>query len=262
MPRRPITFIGSTSIHLLSQLGRFSKFCWDTLVSIKKSGLSLPLLFQQLEFVGVQSFWIIVLAAIMVGAVFGIQFGNIFKLFGAESLIGAAAAFALSKELAPVIGAFLVTGRAGSAMAAEIANMRVNEQIDAMQTMSVNPLAYLCAPRIIASMLMLPLLSSIFVLVGVLSSYFIGCALYEIDSSVFIDKIRWISQPNHILQGLQKSIFFGAIFSSIACFQGYYATGGAKGVGKATTDAVVLALVCILVSDFFISYVQMTALFP
>lgn len=142
-------------------------------------------------------------------------------------------------------------------MAAEIATMKVNEQIDAMRVMAVNPIGYLVSPRILASLLIMPLLSSIFLLVGVLSAFFIGVVIYDVDVGIFFDKIKWISQPNHILQGMLKAVIFGIIFSSIGCFKGFYAGGGAKGVGKATTEAVVLSLVTILISDFFISYMQM-----
>jgi len=215
------------------------------------------LLAQQMEFVGNKSLSSILLASVMIGAVFGIEFGKIFRLFGAESMLGAAASFALSKELAPVVGAFLVTGRAGSSMAAEIATMRVNEQIDALRVMGVNPIRYLAAPRILASILMLPMLSSFFVLCGILSAYVFGSLFFEIDSGIFIEKITWITRPTHLLEGFEKSMIFGALFSSIACFNGFYAKGGAKGVGQATTRSVVLALVSILVLDVFLSYFQM-----
>lgn len=244
-----------------SALGSYLIFCKESFRRMVFPLVDRRLLLQQMEFVGVRSFWIIVMAAVMVGAVFGIQFGKIFKNFGTESLIGAAAAFALSKELAPVIGSFLVTGRSGSAMAAEIANMKVNEQIDAMAVMSVNPIGYLCSPRILASMLMMPLLSGLFVLVGVMSAYFVGVTLFEIDTGLFIDKIQWISKPSHIIEGLEKAMIFGAVFSSIGCYKGFNASGGAKGVGRATTSAVVISLVVILVSDFFISYAQLEKLF-
>lgn len=214
-----------------------------------------------MEFIGVKSFGIILMAAVMVGGVFGIQFGTIFRTFGVESLIGAAAAFALSKELAPVLGSFLVTGRAGSSMAAEIANMKINEQIDAMKVMAVNPLGYLVLPRILASILMVPLLAGIFTLVGVLSAFTIGILLFDIDVGIFMEKIQWINRPMDVIEGLQKAAIFGGIFSSICCYKGFYASGGARGVGKATTDAVVISLVIILVSDYFLSYLQMRRIF-
>lgn len=240
----------------LVNFGRFVLFSSDSLRRILYLRVPLKLLIQQMDYVGNKSFTIIALAAIMVGAVFGIQFGYIFRIFQAESMIGAAASLALSKELAPVVGAFLVTGRAGSAMAAEIATMKVNEQIDAMRVMAVDPISYLVAPRVLATIIMMPLLAGFFVLFGVLSAFTIGVGIFDIDVGVFIEKIRWISRPSHIIDGLQKAMIFGCLLACIGCYHGFYAGRGAKGVGTATTRAVVFSLITILVSDFFISFIQ------
>ena len=146
-------------------------------------------------------------------------------------------------------------------MAAEIANMRVAEQIDAMRVMSVNPIGYLCSPRILASMIMMPLLVGCFILCGVISSYIIGVLLFDVDTGVFIERIQWVTKPKHINEGLQKAIIFGAVFSTVGCYKGFYASGGAKGVGKSTTEAVVISLVTILITDFFVSYAQQSSIF-
>lgn len=251
-----VDYVGKKLNSTVTNFGTFVIFSASSIKRIFRPAVQFKLLVQQMEYIGNKSFFIIMLAAIMVGAVFGIQFGEIFKIFKAESMIGAAASFALSKELAPVVGAFLVTGRAGSAMAAEIATMKVNDQIDAMKVMAVDPLAYLIAPRICASVLIMPLLSALFVLFGVASSFAIGVGIFDIDVGVFFERIRWITKPADILSGMQKAMVFGAIFSCIGCYKGFYAGRGAKGVGKATTEAVVFSLITILVSDFFISYIQ------
>lgn len=254
--RRPFEIFGDRVIQGLGGFGRFSSFFLDAIWRTSFPPVRFRQLLQQMEFVGNMSVGVIILAAIMIGAVFGLQFGKIFQVFGAESMIGAAAAFSLSKELAPVIGSFLVTGRAGSAMAAEIATMRVNEQIDAMKVMAVNPIGYLASPRILATIIMMPLLSGIFVLFGVISSYIIGVMVYDIDVGVFFERIKWITEPLHIIQGLEKAAIYGAVLSTVGCYKGFYADGGAKGVGTATTQAVVISLVTILILDFFISYLQ------
>ncbi len=246
---------------LISNFGNFVLFTSSSFKRVLYPRVNGRLVLEQMDFIGVKSLLIICLAAIMVGAVFAIQFGTIFRLFGAESMIGAAASFALSKELAPVIASFLVAGRSGSAMAAEIANMKVNDQVDALQIMGVNPLSYLVAPRLVAAVVMMPLLSCLFVVVGVMACYVIGVSLFAVDEGIFFDKIRWISKPVHIVQCVEKSLFFGAIIASIGCYMGFKATGGATGVGKATTTAVVFSLVSILVSDFFISYLQFGEIF-
>ena len=240
----------------ITTLGAFASFTSRSLKRILFPPVNPKLLVIQLEFVGNKSFAIIILAGGMVGAIFGFQLGEIFKIFGAESMIGAAAGFALSRELAPMIGGFLVTGRAGSAMAAELATMRVNEQIDAMRVMSVNPYSYLVSPRILASVIMMPILTVLFVVTGVLASFFIGIVWYDIDVADFIAKIQWVISPMDILAGCEKAVVYGLIFSSIGCYQGFHASGGAKGVGKATTVAVVISYVSILVADYFITYLQ------
>ena len=247
---KPIEAIGSYSLFL----GRSVKRCFFPPVR----GF---LLFRQMEFVGNKSFGIIVISAVMIGAVFGLILGDIFRTFGAESMLGAAAGISLSKELAPVFAGFLVTARAGSAMAAEIATMRVNEQIDAMRVMAVNPYGYLVAPRILASLLMLPLLTCIFILTGVFTSFLIGIAFFDIDVGTFFEKMRWMVKPKYVVQGMEKAAVFGVILAAIGCYKGFFAGGGAKGVGRATTEAVVISLVAILVSDYFISYLQFDKVF-
>ncbi len=261
MVSNALSLLGKQLTQVISGFGSYLIFSGKSLKQILFPRLAFNLVLQHMEFIGVRSFGIIILSAVMVGGVFGIQFGYIFRIFGVESLIGAAAAFALSKELSPVLGAFLVTGRAGSAMAAEIANMKINEQIDAMKVMAVNPIGYLASPRVIASILMVPLLAGFFTLCGVLSSYVVGVWLFNVDVGIFFDKIRWITKPQDILEGLQKAAIFGAIFSTISCYKGFTASGGARGVGRATTEAVVISLVVILVSDYFLSYLQMRRAF-
>ncbi len=196
------------------------------------------------------------MAGLMVGGIFGFQLAEIFRLFGAESLIGASTGFALSRELAPIVGSFLVTARAGSAMAAELATMKVNEQIDAMRVMTVNPHSYLVAPRIAASVLMMPVLCIVFVIAGVAAAYIVGSTFYRIDTADFFARLRWMMEYKDLWMGMQKSALFGFIFSSIGCYQGFNTTGGAKGVGQATTRSVVISYVAILVLDFFITYMQ------
>lgn len=238
----------------VSFTGALTQFIGNTLLRTVRPWMSFRLFMRQCEFVGNQSIGVMILSGMMIGAVFGLQFGEIFRIFGAEGMIGAAAGYALSKELAPVVGSFLVTARAGSSMAAEIATMRVNEQIDAMRVMAVNPYNYLVAPRIWASIAMMPLLTMIFILSGVFCAYGIGVVIYDVDLAVFFDKIQWIVKPRHLWEGAQKAMVFGMIFSAVGCFKGFFASGGAKGVGRATTEAVVISLVTILVVDFFISY--------
>lgn len=246
----------SVVLQPIALVGSIMRFFGNTLLRTVRPRMSVVLFLKQCEFVGNQSIGVMILSGMMIGAVFGLQFGEMFRVFGAEGMIGAAAGYALSKELAPVVGSFLVTARAGSSMAAEIATMRVNEQIDAMRVMAVNPFNYLVAPRIWASVAMMPLLTMIFIISGVFCSFMIGVAIYDVDLAVFFDKIQWIVKPRHLWEGAQKAMIFGLILSIVGCYKGFYANGGAKGVGRATTEAVVMSLVTILVVDFFISYLN------
>ena len=251
-----IAAIGQRSLSYISTIGAYVLFSSR---SIRRCFFPLPqisLTLQQMEFVGNRSLAIVLMAGFMVGGIFGFQLGEIFRLFGAESLIGASTGFALSRELAPVVGAFLVTARAGSAMAAELGTMKVNEQIDAIKVMSVDPLSYLVAPRLLATVLMMPLLSILFVVSGVFAAYLIGISFYRIDSADFFAKIRWLMAGKDLWLGMQKAALFGLVFATIGCFQGIATRGGAKGVGQATTKAVVTSYVAILILDFFITYLQ------
>lgn len=257
MPIVPATnFIGGIVEKTVHLFGNYMLFVGQSLMRMVPPSINVRLLLAQLEFVGSRSFVIAVMAGVMVGGIFGFQLGEIFAIFGAESLIGASTGFALARELAPIVGAFLVTARAGSAMAAEIASMKVNEQIDSMRVMSVDPFAYLMAPRILASMIAMPLIAILMVFAGVVTSFVVGVSFYEIDVADFFSRLEWIVDTEDLFMGMQKAALFGFIFSSIGCFEGYRARGGAKGVGRATTQAVVSSYVTILVLDFFITYIQ------
>lgn len=257
MPVIPATaLIGGFVTKTVQLVGDYSLFVMQSFLRMVHPAVNRKLLLAQLEFIGSRSFVIALMAGVMVGGIFGFQLGEIFAIFGAESLIGASTGFALARELAPMIGSFLVTARAGSAMAAEIASMKVNEQIDSMRVMSVDPFSYLMAPRILASMLAMPLISILMVFSGVVTSFVVGVAFYQIDVADFFTKLEWIVDTEDLFMGMQKAALFGLVFSSIGCFEGYRARGGAKGVGRATTQAVVTSYVTILILDFFITYIQ------
>ncbi len=248
--------IGNEVIDIMASFGRLVIFFRDIFRWLISPPFRVGLLFKQLEFVGNKSSLIIFIAALFVGAVLGLQLGVIFRLFSAQGLIGAATGKSLAIELGPVMSGFIVTGRAGAAMAAEIATMRVNEQLDAMEAMGVNPMNYLVIPRVIAGLIMMPLLSGIFLFVGVVGCYFVAVVMYQVDSETFFKQLRWIVEWKDVLKGLEKAAIFGFIFSSIACYKGFHARGGAKGVGEATTVAVVNSLITLLVADFIITFFQ------
>jgi phospholipid/cholesterol/gamma-HCH transport system permease protein len=208
---------------------------------------------QHLEFIGNKSLSIVLFTALFTGMVLALQMYEALKKFQSESLVGGIVALALSKELAPVLTALMVNSRAGSAIAAEIGSMRVTEQIDAIEAMAVNSVQYLISPRIFAGIIMLPILTIIADIVGVLGGYLIAVPLLGLDHGLYINKIIDLVSTFDILGGLLKSAVFGAIVTFIGSYFGYTASGGAKGVGIATTRAVVTSAVMVLAFDYVIT---------
>lgn len=254
---RQVEALGRWTSGVLSDSGGFCIY----LVEIGRQAARRPvrweLIFQQLEFVGNQSLNIILLTGFFTGAVFALQIGGIFQIFRAESIMGAATGKALTREMAPLMTAFLLTGRAGSAMTAEISTMKVNEQVDAMEAMAVDPINYLVVPRVIASMFIMPLLCGIFIFIGTIGAFITGVVVFDVDVGIFLDRIKWMVEARDIFNGLQKAFFFSIIIAAMACRYGLRASGGAKGVGRATTMSVVMTLLVVLLCDVFITYVQL-----
>ncbi len=215
--------------------------------------LKLKNLFKQMEFVGVQSLFVVILTGSFTGMVLALQGYNALKRFGAESLVGPTVALSMARELGPVLTGLMVTGRAGSAMATELGTMRVTEQIDAIETMAVNPLKYLVVPRVLSGILMFPVLTVVTSFVGVVGGYLIGVKMLGINPGVYIGRTIDFVNIEDIFSGLAKSVVFGLITTLVACYYGYNAKGGAEGVGKAATGSVVTGCVMILVSDYIIS---------
>ncbi|MBI5599727.1 MAG: ABC transporter permease [Deltaproteobacteria bacterium] len=209
--------------------------------------------FKQMEFVGVRSLFVVILTGSFTGMVLAMQSYDALKRFGAESLVGPTVALSMARELGPVLTALMVTGRAGSAMATELGTMRVTEQIDALYTMGVNPVKHLISPRIIAGVSMMPLLSIVTDFVGVLGGYFVGVKLLGINPGVYIGRTVDYVNIDDIMYGLTKSFFFGIIIALVASFEGFHTKGGAEGVGRAATNAVVMGCVLILVTDYILT---------
>ncbi len=208
---------------------------------------------KQMEFVGVKSLFIVVLTGVFSGMVLALQSYHGFRIFGGESLMGGIVALSLAREMGPVMTGLMVNARAGSGIAAEIGTMRVTEQIDALQIMAINPIHYLVVPRIWAGILMVPLLTAINILVGVIGGYFVGVILLGINSGVYMNKMIEMLELADLVQGLVKSIVFGLILTLVGCYKGYHTSGGAEGVGRATTEAVVISSVCILIGTYVLT---------
>ncbi|MEW6218171.1 MAG: ABC transporter permease [Thermodesulfobacteriota bacterium] len=213
-----------------------------------------PRLFlRQMAGIGVHSTLVVLLTGIFAGMVLALQGYYGFKKFGGESLLGATVALSLTRELGPVLTGLMVTARAGSAMAAELGTMRVTEQIDALAVMAVHPVQYLVSPRLVASVVMLPLLTGLVDLIGIGGGYFVGVVLLRINPGIFMSNIREFLVLEDITQGLVKAAVFGGLMGMIGCFHGFFAGEGAEGVGRATTRAVVHTAVAILAMDYILT---------
>jgi len=249
-PKRDVTGL---IVNVLRGVGEFVTLSLQALLYCFKPPFRPGLLLRQMDFIGPGSVFIILLTGMFSGAVFTLQSMYMFSKFNMESLVGATVALALTRELSPVLASLMITGRAGSAMATELGTMRVTEQIDALSAMAVNPVQYLFVPRFLASVLMFPALAMVFNLVGIFGSYLVAVRMWGVDPGNFMAKITWYVTGNDLISGLVKASVFGGFIALVSCFMGYRAEGGAKGVGTATTRAVVVSSVSILVLDYFLT---------
>lgn len=211
---------------------------------------------EQMRVVGPDSLGIALITAAFVGMVFTIQVAREFINFGAGTTVGGVLAITLTRELAPVLTAVVVTGRVGSAFAAEIGTMRVTEQIDALYMLKTDPIDYLVVPRVLACSFMLPILNLLSLMTGLLGGLFIANGLYGIPTSVFLKSAQDFLELWDIMSSLIKSGIFGALIAVIGCSWGLTTTGGAKGVGQSTTTAVVTSLLAVFIANFFLSWMM------
>lgn len=215
---------------------------------------------EQMAVVGPGSLLIALLTAATVGMVFTIQVSREFINLGAGTAVGGVLAVALSRELAPVLTAVIVTGRVGSAFAAELGTMQVTDQIDALHMLKTDPIDYLVIPRVIACCFMLPILTVLSFVTGMLGGMYVSDSMYDISNRVFLDSARSFLSDWDLISPLIKAFIFGAIIAVIGSSWGLTTTGGAKGVGQSTTTAVVTALLAIFVTNFFLSWIMFQGL--
>ena len=235
--------------------GRMLIFAVEAVAWAFRPPFRVELVITQMAFIGVGSVFIVGATGAAAGMVFALQMNFALKRFAAEGYVGGSVAFSLARELSPVFTALMVTGRAGSAIATELGTMRVTEQIDAMESMAVNPIQYLVVPRIIASLVMFPVLTMVFNVIGYAGAYLIGVQVAQIPVGPFVEHTRDFVNPSDILHGLSKALIFGAIVSVITTWRGYAASGGAKGVGEGTTRAVVMSSIAVLLADYVITFI-------
>jgi phospholipid/cholesterol/gamma-HCH transport system permease protein len=250
---RIIEIIGQTVIRFAEELGRILILLFLSLKQLFIPPYEIRNTFKQMLEIGVRSLPVVLITAIFTGMVFALQTYTGFKRFGAEGLVGTVVALSMTRELGPVLTGLIVAGRAGAAMAAELGTMRVTEQIDALETLATNPVKYLIVPRFVAGLFMLPALAIVADITGITGGYFVTVGLFKTSSIVYWKRTWDYLEISDIFNGLIKSGFFGASIALISCYKGFYTRGGAEGVGKATTGAVVLSSMTILISDYYLS---------
>lgn len=211
-----------------------------------------PELIQHMEFIGNKSVGIILMSGLFTGMALAYQIYLGFRIVNATSLVGPTVGMGITRELGPVLTGLIVAARAGGAMAARLGSMRVSEQIDALEVMGVNPMQYLVSPRLLASVIVMPLLTAVFDFAAMFGCWLICIKLLDMDEAAFFDRTYLWLEPFHINEGLFKAAVFGLFFAVICTHRGYNAKGGAEGVGSATNRGVVLSMVMIIALDFFL----------
>ena len=249
----PFASIGRTVIAFANHIGRITIFTSRSLYHCFTPPFYWPLLIRQIIEIGFYSLPVVGMTAIFTGMVLALQSYTGFARFNAEGAVAGVVVLSITRELAPVLAGLMVSGRIGAAMAAEIGTMSVTEQLDALKTLSTNPFKYLIAPRIIAGILMLPILVLVADIVGVFGGYLISIYKLGFNSTIYLERTWEILEPIDVISGLVKASVFGLIISLMGCFHGYHSRGGAQGVGAATTNAVVSASVLILAFNYIIT---------
>ena len=243
---------GRQVIQIVENNGRIMILLFQALYNLRERPKSRHVL-QQMVHLGVDSLPIVLLTILFTGMVMTLQTANEFIKYGAQSSVGGIVAISMLRELAPVLTGVVVSGRVGAAIAAEIGSMKVTEQIDALRVMAVNPIQYLVVPRLLACLIMLPILVIFADIIGTLGGYLVATLYSGISSFTYVNSIRLFADAYDVIGGLIKSMFFGGTIAIIGCYKGLTAQEGAEGVGRATTASVVSSIVIIFISNYFLS---------
>ncbi len=248
-----LALIGRVVLGFLAHLGRLSIFAGTAISHCVRPPLYPRLIGQQMIDIGYYSLPVVGLTAIFSGMVLALQSYTGFARFSAESAVANVVVLSITRELGPVLAGLMVAGRIGASMAAEIGTMRVTEQIDALSTLSTNPFKYLVVPRLLAGLLMLPLLVFVADVIGVFGGYLVGVYKLGFNPGVYINSTVDFVEPLDVISGLVKASVFGFIIALMGCYNGYHSKGGAQGVGAATTNAVVSASILILITNYILT---------
>jgi phospholipid/cholesterol/gamma-HCH transport system permease protein len=249
---RPLDTLGGWAIGVVDALGRFGAFFAQAVAVTITPPFKLWALLGRINYIGFRSLLIILLTGAFTGMVLGLQIFLTLSRFGSEAFLGPAVALSLIRELGPVLAALMVTGRAGSALTAEIGIMQITEQIDALTVMALNPMRYLVAPSIVAGIITFPMMTALFDVVGIFGGYLVGVELLGLSEGTYFGEMQTFVDMADIMTGFWKSVSFGIIVTWVCTYKGFNVGHGAEGVARATTQAVVLSSVLILVWDYFL----------
>ncbi len=248
-----INLIGSVFLNFLKAVGRFTIFFFTALRACFSTPIYVKNIFAQIIEIGFYSLPVVALTTLFAGLVIALQSYAGFTKFSAEGAVAMVVELTVTRELAPVLAGLMVAGRIGAAMAAELGTMRVTEQIDAFYTLSTNPFKYLIAPRVWASVIMLPVLVFIGDIIGIYGGYLVSVYKLGFNPTTYIRNTWEYLGYMDIVSGLVKAAVFGAIIALLSCYNGYYSKGGAQGVGAATTNAVVSSSILILIFNYMLT---------
>jgi phospholipid/cholesterol/gamma-HCH transport system permease protein len=250
-------FIGKKTMNVINNLGAAAIFFTLSFLRIFHRKQFREIV-QQVFYIGAKSSNIVLLVGLFTGMVLGLQLFYTLNKFGSQGVLGSVVALTLIRELGPVLTAIMITARAGSAMTAELGNLRISEQIDALYTMRIDPQRYLISPRIAAAIISFPLLTAFFDLIGIIGGYLTGVVLLGVDKGAYFYRIRAYVDMVDIGGGFIKSLVFAVLVSTICCYHGYFThfrtdSFGSRSVSLSTTSAVVFSCVTILISDYIVT---------
>ncbi len=257
----PFAVFGRMAIGWTNHLGASAVFLFLAFLKIFRPKQLIKIV-QQIYYMGARSTMIIMLVGLFTGMVLSLQSYHTLVKVGAQGALGTLVALSLVRELGPVLTAIMITARAGSAITAEIGIQRISEQIDALETMRIDPLGYLISPRIAAAVISFPLLTALFDLIGIIGGYISGVILLGANAGTYLFRVQSSMEMKDVTDGFVKAVVFAVIVSTVCCYQGYFThmrtdSHGAKAVGLATTSAVVLSCVLILVADYIVTSLLM-----
>jgi phospholipid/cholesterol/gamma-HCH transport system permease protein len=248
-----VTPLGGTVLDFLAAAGRLVIFAVNALLACIRPPYHWRQIGRQMIEIGYFSLPVVGLTALFTGMVLALQSYTGFSRFNAESAIANLVVLSMTRELGPVLAGLMVAGRIGAAMAAELGTMRVTEQIDALTTLSTNPMQYLVAPRVIAAVVTMPILVLIADVIGVMGGWLIANGKLDFNSFVYLQNTISFIQFSDVASGLVKAAVFGFLIALLGCYMGYHSDRGAQGVGRATTNAVVTSSILILVFDYLLT---------